>query len=239
MAGLRDLGLGERQERGGVVGVGSGTGHINAFVKQRQLQKGRQARAGGSPADERSSPAAVGVDVSGGDLSFEDDFEDDRRDGNRDDGVGGGDQGADVGQVSLSVAPSTAPAAWQLRLHLQNTVLQLEKGLSSQVPFEVVEAEVQVRPCCSVLLFWKSVRIHHSTMFSLMLRSLPNCDGLSVGGWRLHYVQCVSRFTAWKPCGVQGPSDLMDNRACLWLNVPSYVSPGWLRLHHGFSSLGI
>lgn len=36
-------------------------------------------------------------------------------------------------------------SAWQLQRRLQRKVLQLENGLSSQVPFEDIESEVQVR----------------------------------------------------------------------------------------------
>lgn len=36
-------------------------------------------------------------------------------------------------------------SAWQLQRRLQRKVLRLENGLSSQVPFEEIESEVQVR----------------------------------------------------------------------------------------------
>lgn len=61
---------------------------------------------------------------------------------------GGGSRGGGEGEsvpLPPAVLSGSSVATWQLRLHLQNTVRRLEKGLSSQVSFEAVEDEVQVR----------------------------------------------------------------------------------------------
>lgn len=97
----------------------SSGGHIDAFLRQQRLETRRAAGSADSPV------AGPG----------------DER---------GGDRAGDAGRLSPPRAVSAVPAAaWQFRLHLQNTVMRLEKGLTSQVPSEIIEAEVQVRraPC--------------------------------------------------------------------------------------------
>lgn len=64
------------------------------------------------------------------------------------DQVGDGDWG-EGGEELFSREVS----AWQLQRRLQRKVLKLENGLSSQVPFEDVEREVQVRRYCKTSEF--------------------------------------------------------------------------------------
>ena len=106
--------------RGGVpggVGIGGG-GHIDAFLRG-------QGVGSASASVSLLSPHRVG---SGG--GFDEDFE----------AVGGG-AGGNGGRFRF---PRSVTAG-QLQLRLQKTVFRLEEGMSSQLPFEVVEAEVQVR----------------------------------------------------------------------------------------------
>lgn len=55
----------------------------------------------------------------------------------------GVDGGPSPGQEEERLFPREV-SAWQLQWRLQRKVLRLEDGLSSQVPFEEIEGEVQV-----------------------------------------------------------------------------------------------
>lgn len=127
------------EDQDGFRGTIRSTGHIDAFLKQQRLQKRQTTEAQSSALQHSTNSTGIPDDARAGVEAW--------ADGQGDEvgsSVAGVEGGGDVKGFSLSHPTVMPAAAWQLRLHLQNTVLRLEKGLSSRVPFEIVEGEVQV-----------------------------------------------------------------------------------------------
>ncbi|CAM9669154.1 unnamed protein product [Hapterophycus canaliculatus] len=103
---------------GSGIGNGGPGGHIGAFLQRQQVTGEPFSTVSGKPSEGVEAEEKEGPSLGGG---------------------GGRGQGGEA----ENIFPREV-SAWQLQRRLQRKVLRLENGLSSQVPFEDIESEVQV-----------------------------------------------------------------------------------------------